>query len=176
MAEPYQITQGTVVEWTRAPGEYPTSTHSLAYAIRGGPSDQTAAVTVTEASGEYSASISAAVTAALVPGAYLWQAFATVTATGARTLIDSGIIQVLPDLANAQPLGFDARSPARQRLENLNAMLANVAILRTLQPDQIETIERVRKQAEWDCKREDDAAKLQAGEHPTRKILTRFAS
>lgn len=168
---PAQITQGTTLSATVACGDYPATTYTGACVFYDGASRITATVV---ASGlDYLVSLTATQTASMRCGAWTWQAFASLGAE--RVELDKGLVVIAPDLVQNQTPPYDARSPARKMLAQYNELLTNAAFIKTIPPDQIAELERVRKQAEWDVKREDDAAKLKAGGYPTRKILTRFA-
>lgn len=168
--EPVDIVQGTTAEWERGFGDYSPSSYSCVYEIRGVSSSLT--VTGVAGADEWTLTITAAQSAALAAGAYAWQAF--VQSNTERHLIDSGALTVTADLATT-PTPLDKRSHARRMLENLNAMLENQAYVKTLPADQFEQMTKVRKQYEWDVKREEDAEKLKRGGYPTRKVFTRFA-
>jgi hypothetical protein len=165
--EPTEIVQGTVYSWSRAFGDY-DATYTLTYEIRGLSSTLT--LTGTPGTG-WAVAISAAQSAALVAGPYVWQAFAS-KATD-RFVLDTGSLVVVADLATSATAAI-AQSSARKRLAVYQAMAENVAYIKTLSPDQMEALERIMKSLQWDVKREEDAEKLKRGGYPTRKIFTRF--
>lgn len=170
---PASIVQGTTHEWTVTESDYsPAAGWTLAYVLRSSRQSQTVAGVQSGAS--WDVTLTKAITAALYPGVFSWQAFVTDAGGTERHLIASGVLDVLPDVSATQQPPHDARSVARKRLESLNDMLSSSAFVKTLLPEQIESLERVRKQAEWDVKREADAEKLRAGGYPTNKILVRF--
>lgn len=165
--EPVEIIQGTVYSWTRGFGEYDAS-YALTYEIRGLSSTLT--VTTTAAT-SWTAALTAVQTAALVAGPYIWQAF--VSKGSDRIAVDSGALVVVADLG-AGTTTAAAQSSARKRLAVYQAMAENVAYLKTLTPESMESLERIMKSLQWDVKREEDAEKLKRGGYPTRKIFTRF--
>lgn len=170
---PVDLVQGTTAEWEVTNSDYPASAgYELTYVFKS--SRQSVTVTGANSSGTWTVTLTKAITADMLAGGFGWQAFLTHTSGSPRYTIASGFINILPDYAATQIPPLDPRSYARRRLEALNELLIDVPFLRTLSPEQIEGIERVRKQSEWDVKRENDAEKLRAGGYPTRKILTRF--
>lgn len=171
---PYEIVQGTTVSWSAENSEYPaTSGYVLTYVFRSARQDYT--ITGSASGGGWTVTLPKATTAAMYPGVFAWQAFIRDSGSTVRYDVASGIIDVKPDLAATQTPPIDARSPARKRLDAFNDLLTTPAFIKTLEPGQISELELIRKQAEWDVKREADAEKLRAGGYPTRKILTRFA-
>jgi len=169
---PAEIVQGCTLTGTVDAGDYPATAWTGAAVFYS--ADQRFAANVAADGADYSVSLTAAQTAQMVPGAYSWQAFASSGAD--RHLLASGVLRVLPDMAAEPSAAGDQRSFARRMLQSYNELFLNVSFVKTLQPDQIEQLERVRKQLEWDVKREDDAERLKAGGYPTRKIFTRFAN
>jgi hypothetical protein len=165
--EPTEIVQGTVYSWSRAFGDYDSS-YALTYEFRG----LSSTLTVTGTAGaSWAVAITAVQSAALVAGPYIWQAF--VSKGSDRYVIDSGSAVVVADLG-AGSATTAAQSSARKRLAAYQAMSENVAYLKTLTPESMESLERIMKSLQWDVKREEDAEKLKRGGYPTRKIFTRF--
>jgi hypothetical protein len=167
---PAELTQGTNLAATVNGGDYPATSYTGALTLHDGTSRVTG--TVTASGSDYLCTLTTTQTAAMRPGVWTWQLF--VSSGSTRQLLDSGIIKILPDLAENQIPAYDSRSASRKMLETFNKLMGDANYVKTLAPEQIAEMERVRKQAEWDVKREDDAAKLKAGGYPTRKILTRF--
>jgi len=168
---PARLTQGTNLAATVSSTDYPASSYTGAGSFFNGTTR--VAATVTASGGDYIVTLTTTQTAAMTPGAWGWQVFAT--SGSVRQLLDEGTIIIAPDLAANQVPAYDSRSTARIMLEKYNKLMSDGAYVKTLAPEQIEAMERVRKQAEWDVKREDDAIALKAGGYPTRKIFTRFA-
>ena len=165
--EPVEVVQGTVYSWTRDFGDY-DSTYTLTYEIRGLSSTLTITGVATTV---WTLTISAAQSAALVAGPYVWQAFASKASD--RYVVDSGTLVVVADLATSST-ATTAQSSARKRLAVYQAMAENVAYIKTLAPESMEALERIMKSLQWDVKREEDAEKLKRGGYPTRKSFTRF--
>lgn len=169
---PAELVQGCTLDATIQGGDYPASGGwSLAVvfycvALR-------VSATVAADGADFSVTLTAEQTLGFTPGAVSYQAFAS--KDGARHHVESGVVRILPDLNAVEGQSLDPRSFARRMLESYNQLFLNVSFVKTLQPDQIAELERVRKQLEWDVKREDDAERLRAGGYPTRKIFARFA-
>jgi hypothetical protein len=168
---PTEIIQGTTAEWTFSHADYSPSLYSLKYYLR---SNETPLITLTGVAGasDWTTTLSKTTTAAMKIGCFVWQAFAE--SSTERFLVDSGILLVKQDFAQSPVEAVDLRSPARQRYEQYTAILSNEAIIKTMTPDQVESMERITRQLQWDVKREDDAEKLKRAGYPTRKIFTRF--
>ena len=173
LSVPASIVQGTTHEWSVVDSDYSaTAGYTLAYIFRSSRQSQLLAGT-TSGSG-WDVVLTKTITAALYPGVFSWQCFVTNSGGTERHLLASGVLDVIADASVTQTPALDARSVARRRLESLNDMLCSSTFVKSLLPEQIESLERVRKQAEWDVKREQDAEKLRAGGYPTRNILVRF--
>lgn len=114
-----QLIAGDSLDFTTSVDGYPASDGwILSYALRG-PSviDLSAS-----ASGrDYHVYVSAATTAAWVPGSYSWSSF--VTLSGQRYTVGQGTLQISPNLA-AQVAGYDGRSPAEKALADAETALA----------------------------------------------------
>lgn len=172
---PAEITQGTTHAWAVESSDYPPSGgYTLSYAFASERQTQTVDG-VQATAGSWTVTLTKAITAALFPGYVSWQAFISNAGATARYEVASGVMVVKPDMAATSPVDFDPRTHARKQLEKYNAMLSDMSVIKVLDPSQIEALERIRKQMEWDVKRQDDAEKLRAGGYPTRKIFTRFA-
>lgn len=171
---PFEITQGTTVAWSVLLSDYSAASgYTLAYTFFS--ERQRLTVSGTQSGNGWTVTLSKANTSSLFAGPISWQAFVSDSGATVRYKVAEGVAIVRPDLSVDQPVPLDPRTHARKMLETYNAMLSNLAFVKTLQPEQIGELERVRKQFEWDVKREDDAEKLRAGGYPTRKIFTRFA-
>lgn len=168
---PANHTQGTTLSAYVPGGDYPATAYTGTCYFHDGQTKVTA--TVTADGDDYAVTLTSTQTASMRPGVWSWQAFAS--ATGVRYEIGRGQIIIEQDLSVNQTPPHDPRSTPRRLYEQLSEMLARPEFVKTLAPDQIAELERVRKQAQWDIKREDDAAKLKAGGYPSRKIFTRFA-
>lgn len=167
---PAKLVQGTNLAATVNGGDYPATSYTGSAVFYNGTTRVNA--TVAASSADYLVTLTTTQTAAMAPGAWGWQVF--VSSGSNRILLDEGTILVQPDLAANQIPGYDSRSPARIMLEKYNKLMTDAAYVKTLAPEQIEAMERIRKQAEWDVKREDDNIALKSGGYPTRKIFTRF--
>lgn len=168
---PAELVQGCTLEATIQGGDYPANDGwSLAVVFYSKATRVSASVAADGA--DFTVTLTAAQTSEIQAGAVSYQAFAS--KDGERHHVESGVVRILPDFNAVQGQSLDQRTYARRQLESYNELFLNVSFVKTLQPDQIAELERVRKQLEWDVKREDDAEKLRAGGYPTRKIFTRF--
>lgn len=116
---PAQVTAGDTIAWKITLADYPASAGwVLTYALASAAVQ--IAITASASADDHLVSVAAATSAAYVPGTYSWQAY--VTKTTERYMVDSGTIQVLPNLA-VQSGGFDGRSHAKKTLDALEAWI-----------------------------------------------------
>lgn len=169
---PVSVTQGTLAEWRVELSDYPATAWTLAYVFQS--TKARVSVSGVADGAAFVVTLTAATTAAMLPDVYGWQAFASKSATSERYLVASGVLAVLPDFAVNQTPPADPRSHAAKALEFYNRFLVNEAIIKTLTPEQIEGLERVRRGYEWDVKRETAKQEAQAGGNPSRKVRVRF--
>lgn len=109
--EPTVFTAGDTVKWKRTLDHYPASGGwVLTYALRGaGKIDLTA----TASGSEHLITISAATSAAYTAGFYTWQAYATKSAISERHPVDSGQIEIKPNLAAVTASSYEWRTEAK---------------------------------------------------------------
>ena len=174
---PASLMEGETVSWTVEHPDYHASSGGYAASCVFYTDKQRVTVAGVASGAQFSFTLTAAVSATMYPGTWAWQVVysRTVDAVLQKHLVSSGTATVLANLANDQIPTVDPRSHAVRMLEKLNAQLSDVAFLRSLSPEQIEGLERVRRQYEWDVKRQSDAEKLRAGGNPTSNIYVRFA-
>jgi hypothetical protein len=122
-SEPTAFTVGSLVQWKRADlaEDYPPASYDLIYKarLRGGLNPEIT-VTATNSGGVFLATLTNAVTAAVVPGDYYWQAEIERKSDNARILVASGQWKVLPDLDQS---GADPRSHAEIMLDKIQSLL-----------------------------------------------------
>jgi hypothetical protein len=167
---PLEIQQGTTVEWTATPTDYPATDWTATFTLisRMG----SLAVTGVADGADYDFTLTAAQTAAMQPGAYEYNIRVT---DGTDTHeIESGRIYVLADVSAVQPIAVDGASPTRRRRDHYVALLGNESFVKTLEPGRIAEMEEVIRRLEWDLKREEDAEKAKRGINTTRKLYGRF--
>ena len=170
---PAEITQGTTQSWDVVLSDYVPSEWTLSYTFF---SDrQRVSATCTPTASGWNVTLSKTTTAGMYPGVFAWQAFVLNLTGTIRHNVATGATYVLPDLSVDQTPPHDPRTHAQRMLDQYSAMMLNEAFIKTLLPEQIEALERVRKQFEWDVKRQKDAEKLRAGGYPTRKIFARMS-
>lgn len=121
--EPDSITKGDSVIWRKSLADYPATSWTLTYYIRGAAALD---ITATADGSAYVISISAAQTDTLSAGDYWWQAVAT---SGAQQVtVASGVITVRPSLSDLAA-GYDGRSHVKKVLDALEATLEDKATL-----------------------------------------------
>lgn len=169
---PTQIVQGTVAEWEVSYEDYPATAWTLTYEFRGADS---LTVTATASGSGYAATITRAQSSGMLPGMYQYQAFVLSGDATERYMVDSGACVVIADLSGVtQASETDARSASRRIYDSLTKILENSAAVKSMPPDQLETMYRQWMQLKWDVKREDDAERVRRGGGQSRKIYTRF--
>jgi hypothetical protein len=177
--EPTSARAGDTWAWTRESYDYPAPSWVLTYTLY-----SSAAVISFAAAADgtiHSVSLAPATTAAYTAGRYDWVAH--VTDGTDRYQVASGVITVLPDVAEAAT--YDGRSHARKMLDAINALIEGRAtagdldVVRTSTGDRatdwdLPSLMKLRQQYAQAVRAEDDAARLIRGERPSRFIATRF--
>lgn len=122
-SEPTEFTAGSLVQWKRADlaVDYPPTLYDLVYKarLRGGNNPEISA-TATNSNGEFLVTLTNAVTAAVVPGDYYWQAEIERKSDQARILVAKGQWKVVPDLDQT---GADPRSHAEIMVDKIQSLL-----------------------------------------------------
>ena len=175
--EPTEIRAGDSVKWTRSLSDYPASTWTLSYALRGpGEID----ITASADGDDHSVSELPATTAGWTEGIYNWVAKVT-DGTDTYT-IDEGTVEILEDLA-AVTGAYDGRSHAKKVLDAIEAVIegrasqdqmsytiAGRSLARTPIPDLLKLRDRYRAEYAQEGRAEKAAnSKGHAG-----RILARF--
>lgn len=117
--EPDSVVAGDLWTWTRSLSDYPAPTWTLTYSLV--KADVQITLTATASGADHLISIAKVTTATYSAGAYTWQAY--VTSGSERYTVGSGQITVKPNLA-LQTQGYDARTFAEKRVQQLEAALA----------------------------------------------------
>lgn len=117
--EPEIFTAGETVKWKKTLTDYPPSTFTLKYYLRG-PSKLD--VTATASGTAHLATISSASSADLHAGEYRWYAQATETATSEVTQVAEGQLEVKGNPVYFEA-GKDTRTHAKKMLDAIEAML-----------------------------------------------------
>lgn len=125
--EPTQIVAGDFAQWKRSDlvEDYSLSAHSAEFVARvlgGGFAE--IKVAASEVSGAYLFSIPSSSSVGFTPGEYQWHLEITQTSSGNRIVVDSGRINILPDIDNSQS---DARSHAEIMTDKIEGLLAGKA-------------------------------------------------
>lgn len=122
-SEPTEFTAGSLVQWKRADlaVDYPPTLYDLVYKarLRGGNNPEISA-TATNSNGDFLVTLTNAVTAAVVPGDYYWQAEIERKSDQARILVSKGQWKVVPDLDQT---GADPRSHAEIMVDKIQSLL-----------------------------------------------------
>ena len=113
--EPSEIRAGDTVEWLKEIDDYPPTGYTLYYAFRNASSFID--ITAGASSGYHYVSVAASQTTGWTAGAYSWIAY--VKNATMRTTVDSGHIDILPNLAFG--IAYDDRSDARVIYDSLIA-------------------------------------------------------
>lgn len=119
-----QLVAGDTWQWTVTLPDYPPSQFELTYAFRGPSSLDAVGITAANGS-DFSIITSKTNTEALTPGLYAWSMYVVETATGNKTELGRGTVELVCDLAS-QEAGYDPRSFNRRMLAALEALLLNV--------------------------------------------------
>lgn len=115
--EPLSLAAGDSAQWERSVSGYPPSDGwTLRYYLTFNGSDPIAVESTPQAEA-YRVDLAPATTAAWTPGTYHWKA--VVSKTGARLLVDEGVLEVLPDPTTAH----DPRTHEERALEAITAVL-----------------------------------------------------
>lgn len=121
--EPVEFAAGSLVRWKRPDlaEEYPPASYDLIYKgrLRGGNNPEIS-VTATNDSGVFLLTITNAVSAAIIPGDYYWQAWISRKSDGAKIEISNGQWTVKPDLDQS---GADPRSHAEIMVDKIQSLL-----------------------------------------------------
>jgi hypothetical protein len=119
--EPETAVAGDSWQWKKILLLYPASKgYTLAYYFANATSAFSIAGAAITAVGDTFVIDFAATAAAIAPGKYRWQAYATLA--GVRTTAVEGWLVVTPDLSLGTPI--DARTPARALLDAIDTLLA----------------------------------------------------
>lgn len=127
--EPYELVVGDRWAWKREDlnTDYSTDLYSLSYEFHcdsGGGGNHAFTINATESGNVYYVEVASTTTAGYNPHRYVWDAYITRTSDSQRIRIDSGVTQLLDNLANTNA---DQRSHVKKVLDALEAMIANRA-------------------------------------------------
>ena len=127
--EPYELVVGDRWVWKREDlnTDYSTDLYSLSYEFHcdsGGGGNHAFTINATESGNVYYVEVASTTTANYSPHRYVWDAYITRTSDSQRIRIDSGVTQLLDNLANTNA---DQRSHVKKVLDALEAMIANRA-------------------------------------------------
>lgn len=115
--EPKALRAGDTWQWTRALHDFPAPTWILTYHFRNAASFFD--IVAVADGDQHAIDVAMATTADFAVGRYNWTA--VVTDNNARHEVDSGLFEVLPNVATAAP--YDGRTWARQVLDAVEAAL-----------------------------------------------------
>ena len=121
-ATPSKLIAGDSISWLISLSDYPASSGwSLSYVLLNALGK--VSISATASGNNHLVALTAAVTAAYVAGTYKYTAY--VTKTTERYTVESGDIEILPNLAVKTT--FDGRTYAETCLENIEAVIAGKA-------------------------------------------------
>jgi hypothetical protein len=128
--EPISAVAGDTISWTKSIPDYPASDGwTLSYSLRLQLGAGALNITATPSGDNFSATITAAQSAVLTAGLWIWSAY--VTLGGERHHIGKGQLTLSPNLA-AIDYSIDLRSSAKKALDNALAMWEAVKLGQTV--------------------------------------------
>lgn len=119
--EPFEITAGDTVTWTKTLEQYPAPEWQLNYVLLN--ASHKIQITGVADGSNHLISVPAAVSVAYGAGSYKWQSY--VTKGAERYTIATGQMTIKPDFATA--LAMDTRSHVKKTLDALEAMIEGKA-------------------------------------------------
>jgi len=126
--EPDKITAGDYVQWKKLGADCLTPAGDSCLASAGWQltyalvkSGQQITISASASGDDHLVTLAASATANYSPGIYSWQAYVT-GGSSERYMVDSGTIEILPNLATAAT-GYDDRSHVKKVLDALEARL-----------------------------------------------------
>lgn len=177
--EPVQVWAGDTWKWKREDlTDYPATSYTLTYYLHN--ESASATIVATADGGNFSVTVAKATTAAIAAGKYFWAAF--VNDTTERYKVDSGTIEVLPDLTASA--ATDRRTHARKVLEAIEAVLESRATVdqagytiagRRLDRTPIADLLALRAAYRAECDAEEQAERISNGMGNPKRILVRFS-
>jgi hypothetical protein len=178
--EPLSVYAGDTWKWRREDlaSDYPASAWTLTYYLTRAASKVT--IVATADGDNFVVTVAKATTAAIAAGSYFWAAFAS-SATE-RAKIDSGTIEVLPDLAASAAL--DRRTHGQKVLDAIEAVIEGRATVdqvgytiggRRLDKTPIADLLMLRGHYKDEVAGEQIAERIANGLGNPRRILARFS-
>lgn len=184
---PATLTAGDSLSWQDTLADYPASAWDLKWRLAAQDgSGSTIDLAAVGSGSTFTTSAASGVSAGWVPGRYTWVAWVqgVLVGTTVHTLA-SGTVNITPALRLAVA-GQDNRSPARQALDEADAMLRAYGQKAYLQAitvgDRARTFRSpgeflaYRSKLQAEVNREDDAARLAAGLPTRNRLLVRFGA
>lgn len=179
---PAAFTAGDTLALRITLADYPASAGwALAYTLINGTIKVTLPASVASGN-DHTVTVPAATSAGYAAGAYSYMA--TVTLSGARYTVDTGAVTIRPNLSALTT--FDARTPARQALDDLNTALRTYGAKAWQQSYTIggrsqtfrsgEEFLAFRSRLEAEVAREEAADALSKGLQPKNKLFVRFGA
>ena len=177
-ALPSTLRAGDTLADTFSLSDYPAPTWVLTFTLINSAAKQT--VTCSASGTDHAMAVTAATTAGWAAGTYSWSAHATSGA--ARYTVNTGTVEVLPDLAAATT--YDNRTPARKALDAVDAALAAYGSKAYLQSIQIGERQQTfqspseflafRDRLRREVAGEDSAERMRQGLGTKNRLLVRF--
>lgn len=171
-----QLHANSLVEWSRTIPDYGADTYTARYELRGPSSID---IDCTGSGTTYEVSETAATTADWTPGKYYWNLFVIDGST--RIWIDSGSIEILPDLSSATE--YDGRRHCEKVIEAIEAVIEGKASTdqssvsvggRSISRMSFAELIAVRDRYRQELRRIEDAEAIRRGYKPRSTIRVRF--
>ncbi len=176
------IRAGDTLDYTTTLADYPASAGwVLMYRLIPRTSGTPITITGSASGDDHRTAAAATTTAGWAAGYYSWVAY--IDLGSERYTVDSGVVQILPDLATAT--AYDGRSAARIALEAVEAVIGNRATLdqeqysiagRSLQRTPMADLLRLRSALRIDVAREEAANRRKLGLDDGRRIYLRVGN
>lgn len=179
MNEPAKIKKGLKHTWTESLSDYPATTYTLKYNLVNASKNE--AITSTADGSDHDIEISAATSAAYTAGTYKWQSYVQeILDSTNKIFIAEGMLEIEESLLTGTT---DFRTHAKKTLDAINTVIENWATQgyqsisvngRAIQYKTLDDLMKLKAYYTSIVNAETAQAKIDAGEEPGGKILTRF--
>lgn len=178
---PTELRAGDTWKWTRSLKDYPASAWDLKYEIRGEGAGAKLSITADESGDDFSVTVTAADSKKFGPGMATIQEYVT-GGTSEQYTIQVYTVSVLPFIGNLESPYYDAKTTARQALDNLNqAIIAwsknptqQITIAGRTKIWSGEELVKMKRVFEQEVRNEEKAEKIRRGIDAGGKILIRM--
>lgn len=178
---PTQLRAGDTWKWTRSLSDYPATSWSLKYEIRGEGPGAKLSITATASGSNYSVTVAAASTKGFGAGMATVQEYVT-GGTSEQYTINVYTVNILPFIGNLESPYYDSKTTARQALDNINAAIVawsknptqQITIAGRTKIWSGEELYKMKQLFAAEVRNEEQAEKIRRGIDSGRKILTRM--